>query len=274
MTMIAICQINIQQGAVEENFMKVYDFISTAADEGAEIIVFPELTLTGYLFDDDWFLDDLAMKADDIRLLEINDYCLHRRVISTIGFIESGSNCYYNTVGLLGLHRAIPRYQKIHLPRLGIDRFLSKGDLGLPVFHTDVALLGVNICYDQQFPESARVLALQGAQVILVPTSETRARHEVTDLQSRTRAYENRVFYVWVNRVGTESREVYNGSSRIINPLGERIALAGSHDEEILYREIDPTQADDKRAFSDTEYQDCDHNFLFDRSPQDYSILI
>ncbi len=274
MSIVAICQIDLELGRLESNLDKARDYIVSAAEERAGLIVFPELTLTGYQFQDDSEIENLAMNQDDDRLNDLNNFCFQHGTMAIIGFIEQEKGCYYNTVAIFGQGPDILRYRKIHLAPLGIDRYMNRGNLGFPVFDTCLGKIGMNICYDQLFPESARSLAVQGAQIIVVPTSEIMAQQEIADIVCRTRAYENRVFYLWANRIGNEQDSIYTGSSRIIDPLGQIVALAGAHEEEIIYCEIEPAVADDKRSFESIEFSDQPHDIFFDRSPQDYHWLV
>jgi predicted amidohydrolase len=130
----------------------------------------------------------------------------------------------------------------------------------------------MNICYDGSFPESARVLTLLGADLIVLPTNWPpeagfNPRHVVP-----TRAFENRVYYAAVNRVGEERGVRFIGLSRIVAPDGSLLAASESDREEILYAEIDPAQARRKRIVHASGKYELDR--IADRRPEMYGPLV
>ncbi|MBU3916539.1 carbon-nitrogen hydrolase family protein [bacterium] len=274
MTLLAICQIDIELGQISHNLEKVREQIYSASEEGARLVVFPELSLTGYSFDDGAGIDEVALTTDSAQLDMLSQLCRKQQLIAVIGFIEKSATGLYNTAGIFGAGDTIPCYRKVHLPATGVDRYLARGNLGFPTFDLPFARVGINICYDQLFPESARSLAVQEARIVIVPACENQARHEMSDSLIRTRAYENRVFYIWANRVGSENDSFFDGSSRIVDPRGEIVSLAGSFEEEIIYCDVEPSMADDKRAFENGESPEYQHNLFQDRSPQSYLPLV
>lgn len=155
---------------------------------------------------------------------------------------------------------------------MGVDRFLSSGNLGFPTFDAPWGQFGVNICYDQRFPESARIPAIKGAQIIAVPTNEVMASHDISNLLIRARAYENRVFYLWANRVGTEDGMRFTGASQIVDPLGEIVRLASNDDEEILFADLDLSLAEDKGII--VEAGEYEMDIMKDRAPEYYGELV
>jgi 5-aminopentanamidase len=131
--------------------------------------------------------------------------------------------------------------------------------------------IGMHICYDGGFPESARVMALQGADLLVLPTnwpthSECAAEHMIP-----TRAMENTVFVMAVNRVGEESGFRFIGASSIVDPGGHRLAMAGAESEETLFADIDPSRARKKRLVRVPGRHEI--NRIADRRPNFYSVL-
>ena len=123
-------------------------------------------------------------------------------------------------------------YRKVHLPYLGIDMFVDPGDRDFAVHDAGGVRVGMHICYDGSFPETARVLTLLGADLLVLPTnwpthSECAAEHMIP-----TRAMENNVYVMAVNRVGEESGFRFIGSSSIVDPSGRVLARAGGDAEE------------------------------------------
>lgn len=272
MLLAAACQIDIETGKIGVNLEKTLDHIKTASDEEASLIVFPELSLTGYCFEDIDEATEMALPDDAEEISKIHHLCAQERVQAVVGFIEKCDEGLYNTTCVLGsADEPIGKYRKIHLPFIGVDRFMLRGNLGFPVYDLPSCKLGINLCYDQRFPESARCAALKGAQIIAVPTCEVSGDHELSDMIARIRAYENRVYYIFTNRVGNEYGTTYTGSSRIIGPYGELIALADRDYEQILYAELDPAESDEKKSIIDPGVYEFD--IFRDRSPSDYGIV-
>ena len=255
------------------NLRRCQELLYAAAGQGAQFIVFPECTLTGYIYSS---MDEARMIAEPIpgpSTREICNLCNKLDVYTVVGLIESDGNKYYNAVALLGPEGFIAKYRKLHLPYLGIDRFLNHGDLPLKVCETRVGKIGMGICYDARFPEHARILALKGAELIVYPTNLAdittfKAEHVIL-----TRAYENLVFCMSINRVGEERGIRFTGHSRIVDFSSGGITLAEGkpYEEDIIYAEIEPGKAGDKHCiFVPGEFE---IDFVKDRRPEYYDIL-
>jgi len=146
-----------------------------------------------------------------------------------VGMLErdAATGALYNAAAIIGPGVVVGSYRKNHLPFLGVDRFAAKGDLGFPVFQTPFGKIGVLICYDLGFPEAARVLRLQGAELICVPTNWPEAASISCDYSPFVRAHENHVHVATANRVGEESGFRFPGRSRIVDCTGNLLAAAG-----------------------------------------------
>jgi predicted amidohydrolase len=163
-------------------------------------------------------------------------------------------------------------YRKLHLPMLGIDRFTTPGDRPLGVWQAGDVRVGMNICYDGSFPEASRVMALEGAELIALPTNwppaaECFARHTII-----TRAMENHVYYMSVNRVGTERGFSFIGISMICDPTGGVLATADHRAEAILYADVDPAWARNKHLVREPGKHEI-HRFR-DRRPEMYGRVV
>jgi predicted amidohydrolase len=134
--------------------------------------------------------------------------------MALVGTIERASDgkCH-NSAVLLGPDGIRAVYRRIHLIHLGVDRFLTPGESLTGPFETPLGRLGILICYDLRFPEPARALALQGAQVILLPTARPVAATLDRDHVARTRASEYGVFLLAADHVGEEEESAYLGRS-------------------------------------------------------------
>ena len=223
----------------EKNLSKCLEFLETAAKKNAEIIVFPECALTGYCFSS---LEESFSVAESVfgpSSRAIASLCKELNVYTIIGFLERDGDKYYNSIALIGPNGVIGTYRKLHLPFLGIDRFVNPGDQPLKIFETEVGRIGMNICFDIRIPESARVLTLLGAESIMLPTNWPKGAELVPKYVINARAYENRVNVIAVNRVGKERGFEFIGQSKIVDYSGKTLAEANSLKEEIIFATID-----------------------------------
>ncbi len=255
----------------EGNLESCLQLIHIAARKGSKLIVFPECSLTGYCFSSLSEGLDIAERIPGPSTREISSLCKELRVYTIIGLLEKYGNKCFNSVAFIGPEGVIGRYRKIHLPYLGIDRFATPGDEPYAVYTTDLGKIGMQICFDVRFPESARVLALLGAEVIVLPTNWPEGAEPVSEFVINTRAYENRVNYVAVNRVGIERGFRFIGQSIIVDYQGKTLAKADPIKEEIIYAKLDPVGARNKHVVIVPGEFELP---LFDaRRPEFYSIL-
>ncbi len=243
---IAGVQMDVQLGQLQANLERITAALETTAGQGARLTVFPECAATGYCFDS---LDEarphgqpLPGPASDT----VADSCRRLGVYAVFGLLERDGDRLFNACALVGPEGLVAAYRKIHLPFLGVDRFTTPGDRPYAVHQVGPARVGMNICYDSAFPEAARVMALDGADLIVLPTnfppgSECMAEHIVN-----ARAMENKIYYACVNRVGSERGFDFIGNSRICDTLGRALADAHHTDEAILYAELDLEESRNK----------------------------
>lgn len=243
--------------------------LEEAAKLGARLIVFPELCLTGYCFAS---LDEAIPFAETVpgpSSQEIAAACRRLQVYAVLGLIERDGRRFYNSAVLVGPEGVAGKYRKVHLPRLGVDRFLDKGDVPFQVYTTPVGRIGLNICYDSVFPECARVMALAGADIIALPTNWPRGREKIPAFVINTRALENKVHYIAVDRVGEERGIPFIGRSKIVDCHGVTLAEAGAVDEEIICADLDPEEARQKRTV--VIPGEFEFNVMEDRRPEFYT---
>jgi predicted amidohydrolase len=248
MVKVAGIQTNPKILEKENNLNECLELIQTASSKGAKIIVFPECAITGYCFSS---LEESLSIAEPIlgpSTREISSLCIELGVYTIIGLLESEGEKCYNASALVGPSGFIGKYRKIHLPHLGVDRFVNRGDQPMKVFETEVGKLGMIICFDVRMPESARVLTLLGAESIMLPTNWPKGAELVPKYMINTRAYENRVNFVAVNRVGKERSFQFIGQSKIVDYSGKTLAEASSSKEEIIFATINLEEAKKKRV--------------------------
>ena len=191
-------------------------------------------------------------------------------VHTVVGYIERDGQKIYNTAGLFGGKGGFAKYRKIHTLVLGLDRFVQDGDLGFPVFSVGTGRIGINICYDQRFPESARSSTLNGAQLVVVPANISEKAHQVNTLLTKARAFENKIYYAWVNRTGTEKGTRFTGGSTVIDPYGNELLCMSAVENSMQYVDIELTSADEKKTIIVPGEHEVD--LLADRRPDMYQL--
>ncbi len=262
-------------GETEANAELIRDRMSEAASEGARLVVFPEAALTGYVFDSRQQALDGAVEAESPAVRSVRDACRELGMWTVFGAIErfrggegSDRDRLYNTAFLSSPSGELHRYRKVHTLCLGVDRFTTPGDEGFRVWELPFGRVGLNICYDGSFPESARALKLLGAQLIVLPTNWPDLYLKTE--QIRLRALENHVNYIAVNRVGTERGVVFPGGSVAAGPRGELLAEGGSEPLSFVV-EMDLPSADDNRVIQAPGSYEFD--YVADRRPDAYAPL-
>ena len=251
---VRVCgvQTDPRLGEHEFNADSICRRMSAAASDGADLVVFPEATLTGYVFDTREEALDGAVEAGSPTVQRVRDACRDLAVWTVFGAIErtpdpSGPDRLYNTAFLSSPTGEFHRYRKVHTLCLGVDRFTTPGDEGFRVWKLPFGRIGLNICYDGSFPESARALKLLGAQLIV-----------------------NHVYYLAVNRVGTERGVTFPGGSVAAGPSGELLAELGAEPMSFMV-EMDLASADANRVIKAPGSYEFD--YVADRRPDAYAPL-
>src|SRR5947207_5692329 len=172
----------------------------------------------------------------------------HRMVIVAPIYEEEMTGVYYNTAAVIDADgQYLGKYRKTHIPHVkGFwEKFYFRpGNMGYPVFETAVGRIGVYICYDRHFPEGARALGLNGAEIVLIPSATSRGLSEyLWRIEQVSHAVANGYFVGTINRVGVEKdigEDDFYGQSYFVDPRGQFIGELGSaHDEELLVRDMD-----------------------------------
>nr|BFE59639.1 carbon-nitrogen hydrolase family protein [Dactylosporangium thailandense] len=214
---------------------------------GHELLVFPECALSGYLFDSRAEAERRAIALGDRRVAHLVEACRRASVIAVVGFLESVGDVLYNAAVTLGPDGILGIYRKQHLPYLGVDRFVEPGLGDSPrVVETPIGNIGVMICFDLRFPESARVLALQGADVIAMPTAWPQSATFLAEHVTRVRALENLVYLAVADRADEENGVAFLGRSQVVSPAGEVLVDAGGA-EGIFGADVHLAQARNKK---------------------------
>ncbi len=243
---VACVQSDVVYGNPAANSRVALDHLTRLSAGSVDLAIFPEAYLTGYCAGTRAELAEIAIESTCSELEQIRLACDSLGIMAVLGFAEKHEDTFYNSAVLFEPSTPPRFYRKTHLPFLGMDRFVCAGD-ALPVFETHKGRIGILICFDMRPPEAARVLALKGADLIVVPTNwpigaETSAEHIVI-----ARAAENRVYLASCNRVGNEKGFEFIGRSKIVSVTGKVLASAGPT-EETLIADLDLSIARQKRT--------------------------
>ena len=269
---VAGIQFNPQIGLVRENRVRILSLVDEMAGQGAKLVVFPECALSGYVFED---LDEARQASEPVpgpSTDALVSMCQQLGVYAIVGMLEDAGEAIYNSAVLCGPEGLVGVYRKTHLPFLGVDKLTTLGPDAYRVYETGVGRIGMLICYDLRFPEAARCLALEGADMIAVPTNWPAGADTSPDFIAPARAVENRVFVIAVNRAGTERGASFIGKSQIVDPSGRRLALAQTTDETAIMATFDPTLARQKRLIIEPGVFEIDT--VGDRRPELYRRIV
>lgn len=250
------------QGSLEKNQAYYTHNIEEAAKKGANLVVLSELFLWDYfprIEDKKNF--DLAVSLDSPCIKHFQGLAKKLQIVLTLPIFEKRSDgIYHNSILLVEKNGDIVgHYRKMHIPDdpgFYEKYYFTPGDLGFVVSDTSCGKIGLLICWDQWFPEAARINALQGADIILYPTAiawdtnDLKEIHE-RELESwtmimRSHAISNNVYVMAVNRVGKEGHLQFWGSSFLASPYGQ-ILYQEKEDESIKTLEIDLSKKDESR---------------------------
>ena len=256
-------QFNPTFGKKSENIDKVRHALSSAS---ADLLVLPEFFATGYQFASK---EEVTGLAEPVPAGETTEFLItlsqEKGMYIVAGLPERDGDKFYNSAVLTGLEGFIGRYRKTHL-FFEENLFFAPGDTGFQVWDTLIGKIGIMICFDWFFPESARTLALKGAEVIAHPSNLVLP---YCPQSMPVRCLENRVYAVTANRIGTEQRKkgeplTFIGQSQITSPKAEILVRAGNDEEILLTADIDLSLSRDKKL---NQFND-----LFkDRRPDYYS---
>lgn len=220
------------------NGERIAQMAQELGEQGVDLAVFPEAAVTGYVFSskEEVMAAAVAMKDEPMRRIEAA--AIDSGVHVVVGFAELAGGSLYNSAAFFGPKGTVGVYRKTHIPCLGLDRFVSAGD-ELTVFDTAIGKIGILICFDIRFPETARVMTLNGVEAICVPTNWPETADGASDYVCPARAIENNVFILASNRAGEENGYRFIGKSKIIAPGGAVLADIQHNREETAIREID-----------------------------------
>lgn len=258
----------------EKNLQRAIDRIHQAAARGAQVVCLPELFQSQYFCQrEDAALFDLAEPIPGPTTTRLSEVARQLRIVLIASLFEKRTaGVYHNTAAIFDTDGALRGlYRKMHIPDdpLYYEKYyFTPGDLGFRAFNTDVGKIGTLVCWDQWYPEGARLTALQGAHVLFFPTAIGwhpaekaefgQAQHDAWRTIQRAHAIANGVYVAVVNRVGFETGDIrgnrapgagleFWGGSFLCDPFGRVIAESSHDKEEILVGEVDLRALEDVR---------------------------
>ncbi len=264
---------------INENRLKAVEKIRESAQKGAQVVCLQELFTSLYFCDvedhENFKLGE-SIPGPTTELFQPLAKELGVVIIASL-FEKRAQGLYHNTTAVIDADGSyLGKYRKMHIPDDPgyYEKFyFTPGDLGYKIFETKFAKIGVLICWDQWYPEAARITSLMGAEILFYPTAIgwdldekdpviNQEQHDAWETIQRSHAVANGLYVVSVNRIGVEANQKFWGGSFVANPSG-RLLYKGSHDqEEVHVQEIDLDR---------TEYQRTTWPFLRDRRIDSYA---
>lgn len=249
------------------NTEKACRMIAEAGAQGADLVIFPELFSTGYQLN--IVGPRIVELAEPVEGPTVTALCEAARAANC--YVVAGLALTYDLTGVVYnssvfIDRGgnlMGTYDKQHL--WALERFHFRSGCDCPVFETDFGRVGVMICYDMGYPEVARMLTLQGADLVVCPSAWCAEDMDVWDVNAPARALENTVFLAAVNRFGEEDGLSMPGRSLVCNPRGHVVAQLEDPAEGVLYADIDLNEIDGFRERSP---------YLRDRRPDLYDLVL
>jgi len=250
----------------ERNIEKAVRFAEIAMEKGANLICFQELFTTH------WFPREmnkryfsLAEKIDGPTVTRMQRLAEESKVVLVCPIFEIEEDSYYNSAIVIDADgETLGSYRKIHVPQIPLweERYyFSSGNHGFPVFRTKFAPIGVQICWDNFFPEGSRILALKGAKILFCPTGAAFASQRKWETVISSNAVANGVYSFRVNRVGSEEKQDFYGRSFCVSPEGQLLDKPTGMKDSIALVEVDLKNIDQTRK---------EWPFLKDRRPETY----
>lgn len=248
----------------ELNLQKIDRASRVAADMGMNLLVAPELAVTGYALGAGFAA--VAERRDGASINRLQEICEKQGLAIAAGFAEAADGVIYNSAVVVRPNDGPVFYRKCHLYGPMEKEVFAPGNEAPAVFDIGGLKAGMLICYDVEFPEMVRGLALQGADLVIVPTAlpAGKSARNVAQLVVPSRAIENQIFIAYSDLCGSEGSLTYEGRSVIVAPDGEGLARAG-HDETLLFANVDPSAYEASRK---------ENPYLADRRPELYRALV
>jgi predicted amidohydrolase len=239
---LALCQISCKREDKEANFQKIQTLTQRAQAEGAQLAIFPEMSLTGYILHDQIY--ELAETIPGPTTAKVEALTKETGMHIIFGMperTEKANATVFNTSICIGPDGLIGKYRKMYLPTHSVFEEKRYFRLGYEpaAFQTSLGNIGLTICYDVFFPEVFRLPRLLGAQLIVCISASPAVRRSYFEVLTSARALENTAFLAYVNLAGVQDGLQFWGGSRLVSPTGDVLARAKFDEEDFVLAEVD-----------------------------------
>ncbi|HUT17148.1 MAG TPA: carbon-nitrogen hydrolase family protein, partial [Acidobacteriota bacterium] len=239
---LALAQTSCKRENKSENLLKIEKLTLEAKQQGADLIIFPEMSLTGYVLLDQVY--ELAETIPGPSTQKIEALAKKTRMHIIFGMPELSEKAratVFNTAVCVGPLGLVGKYRKMYLPTHSVfeeKRYFRPG-YEASAFQTELGNIGLTICYDVFFPEIYRLTRLKGAQLIICISASPAVRRNYFEILTSARALENTAFLAYVNLAGVEDGLQFWGGSRLVGPTGDVLAKAKYDEEDFVICEVD-----------------------------------
>jgi predicted amidohydrolase len=239
---LALCQISSKRENKQENLKKIEELTLKAKEQGADLAIFPEMSLTGYVLHDQVY--ELAETIPGPTVAKVENLTKKTGMHIIFGMPELSEKTQatvFNTAVFVGPEGLIGKYRKMYLPTHSVfeeKRYFRSGYEG-SAFQTDIGNIGLSICYDVFFPEVYRLIRLKGAKLMVCISASPAVRRGYFEILTSARALENTVFLAYVNLAGVEDGLQFWGGSRLVGPTGDVVAKARYDEEDLVICDVD-----------------------------------
>lgn len=239
---LALCQIAPKREDKAANLAIIEELAAKAKEAGADLAVFPEMALTGYILNDQVY--GLAETVPGPSVAKVEEIAHKTGLHIIFGMPEASEKAQatvFNTAVLVGPKGLIGKYRKMYLPTHSVfeEKRYFRAGYEPAAFQTELGGIGLTICYDVFFPEVFRMPRLRGAQLIICISASPAVRRSYFEILTAARALENTCYLAYVNLAGVEDGLQFWGGSRLVGPTGDVLAKAKYDQEDFLVCEVD-----------------------------------
>ena len=239
---LALAQISSKRENKKENLRKIDEFTKKGREKTADLVIFPELSLTGYVVHDQIYeLAETIPGPSTQRIEELAKETGTHIIFGMPELSEKTEATIFNTAVFVGPKGIIGKYRKMYLPTHSVfeeKRYFRPG-YQTAAFNTALGNIGLCICYDVFFPEVCRLTRLKGAELIVCISASPAVRRGYFEILTAARALENTAFLAYVNLAGVEDGLQFWGGSRLVSPTGDLLAKAKYDEEDLVICEVD-----------------------------------
>jgi predicted amidohydrolase len=252
---VSLAQISSKRGDKEANLKKMEETTAKAKAQSADLVIFPELALTGYVIRDQIY--ELAETIPGPSINRMEKLARKTGLHIVFGMPEQSEKTratLYNTAAFIGPEGFIGKYRKMYLPTHSVfeeKRYFRPG-YQTAAYDTVLGKIGLCICYDLFFPEVTRLARLKGAQLIISISASPAVRRSYFEILTAARALENTAFLAYVNLVGVQDGLQFWGGSRLVGPTGDVLAKAKYDEEDFVICDVNYSDIRTAEAFIPT----------------------